>query len=129
VRPRKADVVIAKNYLSSDEIAELNRLTTMFLDFAEDRASRGQQIVMAEWVTQTNRFIEFTDRNVLNGPGAVSRTSMETEARKRYGDFDTKRREIELKRSEAEHVEELNAEAKKISSALKDISAARKEQN
>ena len=49
-RVRKKDVDVAKNYLTEPEVSELNRLTTMFLDFAEDRARRRQEVRMADWV-------------------------------------------------------------------------------
>ncbi len=47
-RVRKNDITVSKNYLQETEVRELNRLTTMFLDFAEDRASRRLQITMTE---------------------------------------------------------------------------------
>jgi hypothetical protein len=68
---RKADVTISKNYLTADEISELNRLTTMFLDFAEDRARRRQQILMAEWVQRADAFLTFNERQVLAGAGGI----------------------------------------------------------
>lgn len=118
-RVRKADVKVAKNYLTSDEVSELNRLTTMFLDFAEDRASRGLQTQMADWVNQTNRFLEFTDRNVLAGAGSISRSFMEVEAGRRYEAFDTQRRAADLERTEAEYVSELHQEVGRIAKSLK----------
>ncbi len=63
-RIRKSDVVIAKNYLTELEIAGLNRLTTMFLDFAEDRAQRRQTTLMTEWVAETDRFLAFNERSL-----------------------------------------------------------------
>lgn len=76
-RVRKADITIAKNYLASGEIDELNRITTRFLDFAEDRSRRQEQITMATWVAQTKRFLEFDERPVLSGPGTISHSAME----------------------------------------------------
>ncbi|MBB5913593.1 hypothetical protein BJY24_002460 [Nocardia transvalensis] len=92
---RKGDVCTAKNYLSQPEIQHLNRLTTMFLDYAEDRAERREQIHMADWVAMTDRFLEFNERDVLRGAGRVSHEDMQRIARQRYDDFDTRRREIE----------------------------------
>lgn len=62
---RKSDVMVAKNYLTEDEVTELNRLTTMFLDCAEDRARRRQQILMTEWAERTDAFLTFNERDVL----------------------------------------------------------------
>jgi hypothetical protein len=59
VKVRKADVTVAKNYLAEDEMKAPNRITTMFLDYAEDRAERRLQITMAEWSTKTDRFMAF----------------------------------------------------------------------
>jgi hypothetical protein len=70
-RPRKADVGLAKNFLTEREDSELNRLTTMFLDFAEGCAERRHQTFMADWVVKTDRFVGFNERAVLSGPGST----------------------------------------------------------
>ncbi|MGH9418531.1 MAG: virulence RhuM family protein, partial [Thermoanaerobaculia bacterium] len=62
---RKGDVTIAKNYLHAEEIAELNRIVVMFLDFAEDQARRKKQIFLRDWQTRLDDFLRFNDRNVL----------------------------------------------------------------
>lgn len=108
-RVRKGDVVIAKNYLTEPEIAGLNRLTTMFLDFAEDRAERRLQTSMADWVTQTDRFLAFNERDVLNGPGAVSASSMRAVAAERYAEFDEHRGVLEAERAASEELDDLRA--------------------
>ncbi|KUR73514.1 hydroxyacid dehydrogenase [Novosphingobium fuchskuhlense] len=94
-RVRKGDVTISKNYLTEAEVRELNRLTTMFLDFAQDRAERRKQTLMAEWIEQTDRFLTFNEREVLIGKGNMSHEAMETIVGKRYATFDAKRREAE----------------------------------
>lgn len=104
---RKADTIIAKNYLLDDEIASLNRITTMFLDYAEDRAARRQQITMAEWVAKTDDFLAFNDRNVLRNAGTVSTEKMKQVASQRYEDFQRRRQTEELQSAEEEHVREL----------------------
>jgi len=83
-RVRKGDVTISKNYLTEAEVRELNRLTTMFLDFAQDRAERRKQTLMA-----------FNERDVLTGKGNMSHEAMETIVGKRYATFDAQRREAE----------------------------------
>lgn len=94
-RVRKGDVTISKNYLTEAEVRELNRLTTMFLDFAQDRAERRKQTLMAEWIEQTDRFLTFNEREVLTGKGNMSHEAMETIVGKRYATFDAQRREAE----------------------------------
>src|SRR5690606_36268572 len=59
---RKADVTVAKNYLTEAEIRELNRVVTMYLDFAEDQASRRNPMHMAQWVERLDAFLEFNER-------------------------------------------------------------------
>lgn len=104
---RKGDVTTSKNYLSSDEISTLNLLTTQFLDFAELRARRRQQITMTEWVEATDRFIAMNDMDVLAGAGRVSSNDATTIAHDRFTDFETQRRALEAARAEDEAEREL----------------------
>lgn len=108
-RVRKSDIVIAKNYLTESEIAGLNRLTTMFLDFAEDRAQRRQATLMTEWVAQTDRFLAFNDRDLLEGSGSVSASRMKAVAAERYAEYDERRRALEAVRAEADELDDLRA--------------------
>jgi hypothetical protein len=94
-RVRKGDVNTSKNYLSDDELSELNLLTTRFLDFAEDRARRRQQITMAEWINQTDRFLDFDERSILTGPGSVSASDAARVTAERYAQYDERRRVAE----------------------------------
>jgi hypothetical protein len=83
---QKFDVVVAKNYLSEDEMAQLSRLVNAYLDVAEDMAKRHIPMTMADWEVRLNRFIEATDREVLQDAGKVSaeiaRAHTETEFEK-----------------------------------------------
>ncbi|MBS7790093.1 virulence RhuM family protein [Roseococcus sp. SDR] len=106
-RVRKADVTVSKNYLAADELTQLNRLTTMFLDFAEERASRRQVTHMADWIKQTDRFLTFNEREVLQGPGRVSHERMEAIVHERFAQFDEARRKEEAAQAEAEAIEEI----------------------
>ncbi len=108
-RVRKADVTVAKNYLNADEITQLNRLTTMFLDFAELRASRRQQTTMAEWVTQTDRFLAFNERAVLTNAGQVSHDQMEAITHQRFDQFEARRRSDEAQAAEQEAASDIAA--------------------
>ena len=69
---QKFDVSVAKNYLTDHEIAQLQRLVSAYLDIAEDMALRKIPMTMADWEERLNRFIEATDRDVLQDVGKVS---------------------------------------------------------
>ncbi|MBS0194796.1 MAG: virulence RhuM family protein [Proteobacteria bacterium] len=69
---QKFDVVVAKNYLSELEMAQLSRLVNAYLDVAEDMALRKIPMTMQDWETRLNRFIEATDREVLQDAGKVT---------------------------------------------------------
>lgn len=69
---QKFDVVVAKNYLSEDEMAQLSRLVNAYLDLAEDMAKRHIPMTMQDWELRLNRFIEATDREVLRDAGKVT---------------------------------------------------------
>ncbi len=69
---QKFDVVVAKNYLTKHEMAQLTRLVNAYLDVAEDMAQRKTPMTMQDWETRLNRFIEATDREVLQDAGKVT---------------------------------------------------------
>jgi len=69
---QKFDVVVAKNYLTEAEMAQLQRLVSAYLDVAEDMALRKIPMTMQDWETRLNRFIEATDRDVLQDAGKVT---------------------------------------------------------
>jgi hypothetical protein len=92
---RKADVTVAKNYLSQPEITELNRVVTMYLDFAEDQARRKKPMHMAEWVQRLDAFLQFNERNVLTHAGAVSHQLAEAHAYGQFEKYDAERRRLE----------------------------------
>jgi hypothetical protein len=69
---QKFDVNIAKNYLSSNEIAQLQRLVSAYLDIAEDMALRKIPLTMQDWEIRLNKFIEATDREILQDAGKVT---------------------------------------------------------
>ena len=68
----RSDVTIAKNYLSENEIRNLNRIVTMYLDFAELQAERQIPMKMQEWAERLDAFLQFNQYEVLNNPGKVS---------------------------------------------------------
>lgn len=104
---RKADVIIAKNYLNGEEIAELNRVVTMFLDYAEDRAARRKRLTLSDWRGFVDRFITFNERPLLGGTGRISHDAMKHIAHDRYDEFDRKRKRQEAEEADAVDLEEL----------------------
>jgi hypothetical protein len=68
----KSDVVIAKNYLTPDELAALSRVVGMYLDHAEDMAKRKIPMTMADWAMRLDAFLQFNQRDVLDDFGKVS---------------------------------------------------------
>ena len=68
----QTDVSIAKNYLTQKEIKSLNRIVTMYLDFAEDQAEQNNLMTMDDWSDKLNAFLKFNNRDVLENPGKVS---------------------------------------------------------
>lgn len=68
----KSDVSIAKNYLNEKEIKELERIVTMFLDYAENQAERHILTRMQDWVNKLDAFLEFNEYDILHEPGKVS---------------------------------------------------------
>ncbi|ERP30983.1 virulence RhuM family protein [Chitinivibrio alkaliphilus] len=69
---QKFDVAVAKNYLSEEEMAQLQRLVNAYLDIAEDMALREIPMTMADWEERLNRFIAATDREILQDAGKVT---------------------------------------------------------
>ena len=67
-----SDVVIAKNYLTKDELKSLERIVTMYLDYAEDQAERHIPMTMEDWKNRLDVFLQFNEREVLDNPGKMS---------------------------------------------------------
>jgi len=89
---RKADVAVAKNYLTQEEISELNRIVSMYLDFAEDQARRRKTMHMAEWVERLDAFLQFNERNILTHAGSVSHQIAEQHAHRGFARHEEARR-------------------------------------
>ena len=69
---RKGDVIVAKNYLNEAEIRQLNRIITMYLDYAEMQAERKQPVYMREWKEKLDAFLRFNEQEILDDKGTVS---------------------------------------------------------
>ena len=111
---RKGDVIVAKNYLREDEIEELNRLVVMFLDFAEDQARRRKQIFLQNWVTRLHDFLNLNERAILPDSGKVSHEAAHQRAEEEYERFAARRRTELEAQGEADLLNLLDAEVKKL---------------
>lgn len=114
-RVRRGDVVVAKNYLSKEELDTLNRLVVIFLDQAELRAKERQELTLDYWRKNVDRLLEFNDRPILTGPGSISSQEMKKIAEERYDRFDEKRKQEEATAADNEDIaalEEIEREAK-----------------
>lgn len=102
---RKGDVTVAKNYLTQDEVSELNRVVNMWLDFAEDQARRRQQVFLRDWQDKLDQFLQFNDRDVLQGPGKISKKMADDKAQAEYSQFAEQQRRLKEAEGEKEIVE------------------------
>ena len=101
----KKDVVVAKNYLNEKEVSRLNRLVTMFIDYAELMAEDGVLMSMQDWVDQTDQFLKNNRRNVLPGKGRISHDEAVKKATKEY--------EVFRVRQDQEYVSEFDRQTEK----------------
>lgn len=108
-RVRKHDIVVAKNYLTEDEIDTLNRLVVIFLETAELRAKRRQDIPMRFWMENVGQIIASNGFALLEGPGTVSREQMEAGTNARWLGFDEQRKKEEARAADAADEAELTA--------------------
>jgi len=83
----KSDIAIAKNYLNEKEIKKLNRVVSMYLDYAENQAERQIPMKMRDWVDKLDSFLQFNDYSVLKDAGAVSANIAKKLAEHEYDKF------------------------------------------
>lgn len=81
---RKSDVSIAKNYLTEEELKPLNRIISMYLDYAEDQAEQGNVMTMKDWVQKLNAFLQFNQKDILQNSGKVTSAIAKEFAEKEY---------------------------------------------
>jgi hypothetical protein len=103
---RPGDVTIAKNYLNAKEMDQLNRIVTMYLDYAEDQARRHKQIFMRDWCKKLDAFLKFNERDILRNAGKVTKEVADKLALEQYGRFNAHRLkqedEVEMLADDAE---------------------------
>jgi hypothetical protein len=86
-RIQKSDVTVAKNYLEEDELKALERIVSMYLDYAENQASRQIPMSMADWVEKLDAFLKFNEYDVLKNAGKVSHEVAKELAEQQYESF------------------------------------------
>ena len=102
---RRGDIVIAKNYLSENEIDTLNRLVTLFLEDAELRVKERKDLTLDYWKNSVDRLLKYQDRQILQGNGAITTQESERIAREQYDLFDAKRKRLEADKADACDIE------------------------
>ncbi len=108
-RVRKQDIVVAKNYLTEDEIDTLNRLVVIFLETAELRAKRQAITSMAFWRESVGQIIASNGFPLLAGAGSVSHARMEQQIAPLFLDYDQRRKADEVRVADAQDEAELKA--------------------
>ena len=84
---QKTDIAIAKNYLSAKELDELNRIVSMYLDYAENQAKRQIPMTMADWATRLDAFLQFNEYAILKDAGHISAEIAKKLAEKQFDQF------------------------------------------
>lgn len=106
---RRSDVIVAKNYMSQEEISTLNLIVNMYLDYAELMAKGHREMHMSDWETKLGEFLRFNGREVLENSGKVKRAVAEKLALDQYEKYDANRRIAEL-----EDIDELTDSVKRL---------------
>ena len=101
----KSDTLVAKNYLNQKELSRLNRLVTMFIDYAELMAEDEQLMSMQDWLKETDRFLTNNRRQVLDGKGRISREAAVKQVSGIYEEF--------RKRQDADYISEFDRQTEK----------------
>ncbi|WP_439535847.1 virulence RhuM family protein [Methyloversatilis sp.] len=108
-RVRKQDILVAKNYLTEDEIDTLNRLVVIFLETAELRTKRREEIRMSFWRQNVDQIIAGNGFPVLTHAGKVSHAQMERTTSALYDDYDQRRKQDEARQADEQDEAELQA--------------------
>lgn len=104
---RKGDVTVAKNYLNTEEIAALDRIVNMYLDYAEDQAKLHQKIYMTDWRKKLDAFLHFNKRSVLENAGRIAKEVADQLAEEQYEVFHRNRLQADAEREAHDDDEEL----------------------
>lgn len=116
---RKRDIVVAKNYLSKDEIDSLNRLVTIFLESAELRVKMRKDLTLDYWHQAVNKLLSDHDIPILHDRGRHSHREMLKLMDTAYAAFDARRKQEEAKQADQDDLAELESEISTIQSRKK----------
>ena len=106
---RRGDIIIAKNYLSAEEIDKLNRLVMVFLESAEIRVKERKDLTLDYWRENVVGLLQFQGQKILRDNGKVSNQQMEDYVRTVYDQFDEHRKRYEAELADAEDMKLLEA--------------------
>jgi len=84
---RKGDISVAKNYLSADELQVLNRIVSLYIEYAELQALERRPMTMRDWIKKLDEFLAISGRDVLDNAGSVSAESARRKAELEYGRY------------------------------------------
>ncbi|MBU0504576.1 virulence RhuM family protein [bacterium] len=120
VKVRKSDITIAKNYLNKEELEGLNRIVSMYLDFAEDQAKHRKQIFMQDWKNKLDAFLQLNEREILDNAGKVSKEVADQLALEQYEVYHKQRLFTEAKEEDEKDFEEAVSKVKQLEKEQKD---------
>jgi hypothetical protein len=117
VAPRKADVAIAKNYLTAEELNQLNLIVAVYLDFAALQATNQRPMYMRDWIQKLDQFIQLSEREILTHAGKITAEAARAHAEHHY---ETYRRTLDTQPSPVEvHFDEAVQKAKQLAELKK----------
>lgn len=85
--PKRSDAIIAKNYLTEDEIGSLNRIVDQYLSFAEEQAKSRKPMTMQAWIDKLHGFLELNDKDILRNAGTVSAEAAKDHAQREFDKY------------------------------------------
>ena len=111
--PRRTDAEVAKNYLSADELDTLNRIVSLYLDFAELQAKSHQPMYMRDWIQKLDDFLRLSGKELLTHAGKISAELAKQKANAEYDKFKERTR-YELSPVEIHFIENFENEQRKL---------------
>ncbi len=113
--PRKADVAVAKNYLSAKELDQLNRIVNLYLEFAELQAMNRKTMTMKSWIAKLDQFLQISERDILTHAGSISAEAARLKAEAEYEKY----RKLDLPTPVEKHFMEAVDQVKQITQKQK----------
>ena len=114
-RPQKSEIATAKNYLSEQELKELNAITSAYLDFAELQALRRKTMTMRDWITKLDDFLHMSDSEILQNAGTISHEMALEKAQSEYQKY-KKQNQDELSQVERDFLDSVKRTQKLLES-------------